>query len=425
MPSVYFETFGCQMNVADSDMLAQALFARGYFPALSGAGADLVVVNTCSVRERAEVRAMARIAHYASLKKKNAWAGQLWVIGCMAQRLGEALLKQIPGIDRVIGAKEIVSFAQEIDDALPGRLQTHVDLSGATNSAAVSAFVPVMRGCDNFCSYCVVPYVRGEERSIPYAQIETVVRALVDKGTIEVTLLGQNVNSYSDGPMDFSDLLEKIQALPGISRVRFTTSHPKDCTDKLLRTVARWPKLCRHFHLPVQSGSTRVLDRMNRNYTRETYLRLIKTIRHTLPDADITTDAMVGFPSESDEDFAETMSLFKEVRFTAAFMFAYSKRNGTSAAAMDNNVSEAIKKERLSRLIALQTEITKDHYAAMVGKELEVLFVEQQRGGKKLWRGQDSGCKRTLLACNENIAGTILKVRATRSSGMTLITERI
>jgi len=269
-----------------------------------------------------------------------------------------------------------------------------------------------------------VPYVRGEECSIPYAQVETVVCDLVDKGTKEVTLLGQNVNSYADGPMDFSDLLEKIQALPGISRVRFTTSHPKDCTDKLLRTVARRPKLCRHIHLPVQSGSTRVLDRMNRNYTRETYLRLIKAIRQILPDADITTDAMVGFPSESEEDFADTLSLFKEVRFTAAFMFAYSKRNGTGAADMDDNVSEAIKKERLSRLIALQTEITKNRYAAMVGKELEVLFVEQQRGGKKLWRGQDSGCKRTLLACNENIAGTILKVRAMRSSGMTLITER-
>jgi tRNA-2-methylthio-N6-dimethylallyladenosine synthase len=424
MPSVYFETFGCQMNVADSDMLAQALFARGYFPAQTGADADLIVVNTCSVRERAEVRAKARIAHYASLKKKNAWTGQLWVIGCMAQRLGEALRKQIPGIDRMIGAKEIVSFVGEIDNALPGRLQTPGNLPGNSLSSPVSAFVPVMRGCDNFCSYCVVPYVRGEECSIPYAQVETVVCDLVDKGTKEVTLLGQNVNSYADGPMDFSDLLEKIQALPGISRVRFTTSHPKDCTDKLLRTVARRPKLCRHIHLPVQSGSTRVLDRMNRNYTRETYLRLIKAIRQILPDADITTDAMVGFPSESEEDFADTLSLFKEVRFTAAFMFAYSKRNGTGAADMDDNVSEAIKKERLSRLIALQTEITKNRYAAMVGKELEVLFVEQQRGGKKLWRGQDSGCKRTLLACNENIAGTILKVRAMRSSGMTLITER-
>jgi tRNA-2-methylthio-N6-dimethylallyladenosine synthase len=420
MPFVFFETFGCQMNVADSDMLAQALYSRGYVPIEDGSKADLIVINTCSVREHAEVRAKARIHELCARKKKHGSLQEIWVIGCMAQRLGNGLKEKEPGIDRVIGAKNIVAFVQ---DLLHAPLEAPARSHGAA-TAGVSVLVPIMRGCNNYCAYCVVPSVRGDEVSIPLARIEDDISRLIDNGTKEVTLLGQNVNSYRDGDADFSDLLARIHELPGLTRIRFTTSHPRDCTDKLIRTMADHPKICRHLHLPVQSGSTRILGEMNRGYDRETYLSRIEAVRRAMPDIDITTDAMVGFPSETERDFQDTLSLFRNVRFTTAFMFAYSKRDNTRAAPMADDVPSASKKERLAGLIELQTTITKDRYASMVGKSLDVLFVERKRGGETTWMGQDDGCKRTLLTCNENIAGMILPVRAVRSSGMTLVVER-
>ena len=423
MPSVYFKTFGCQMNVADSDMLAQALYSQGYLPVEDACDADLVVINTCSVREHAEVRALARISEYCTFKKKHSTGQKIWVVGCMAQRLGNTLLKKIPGIDRVIGAKDIVLFVQELghETTLTG---PHFSSGGA--GGRVSAFVPIMRGCNNFCSYCVVPALRGEETSIPALRIIEDIRRLIENGTKEITLLGQNVNSYydEDEAVDFSDLLTKLHELQGLMRIRFTTSHPKDCTDKFIRTMAQLPKLCRHLHLPVQSGSSRILEEMNRGYDRETYRRRIEALRSAMPDIDITTDAMVGFPSETEQDFNDTLSLFREVRYTAAFMFAFSKRENTRAADMVDTVSAEEKRARLAALIDLQTSITKEHYAAMINRPLEILFLEQQRGKAKCWIGQDNGWKRALLACADNIAGMILQVRAIRSSGMTLIVER-
>ena len=421
MPFVYFETFGCQMNVADSDMLAQALFSQGVMPVEDSAKADLIVINTCSVREHAEIRAMARIHQYCIRKKKQVTPQEIWVIGCMAQRLGNSLKEKISGIDRVIGAKDLISFVHEL-----GRVphEACARPPAEVTIGCISALVPIMRGCNNYCSYCIVPSVRGEETSIPSFRIVEDIRRLIDNGTKEVTLLGQNVNSYRDGKTDFPDLLIKIHELSGLDRIRFTTSHPRDCTDKLIRTMANSPKLCRHLHLPVQSGSTRILEEMNRGYSRKTYLRRINAVRRAMPGIDVTTDAIVGFPSETKRDFQDTLSLFKEVRYTAAFMFAYSKRENTPAAAMIDDVPSEVKKERLAALIDLQTAITKEHYATMVGKTIEVLFIERKRGSEDLWMGQDNGCKRTLLTCNENIAGMILKVRAVRSSGMTIILER-
>ncbi len=422
MPLVYFETFGCQMNVADSDMLAQALYSRGYAAAHGSGEADLIVINTCSVRERAEARALARIREYCAWKKKQATDQEIWVTGCMAQRMGKTLIEKHPGITRVIGAKEIVSFVHElVHEPLAETRQPSPD----AKPGRISALVPIMRGCNNFCSYCVVPSVRGEESSISCSRILEDIARLIGTGTGEVTLLGQNVNSYRDGNIDFSDLLAKIHELPGLLRIRFTTSHPRDCTDKLIRTMAELPKVCKHLHLPVQSGSTRILDEMNRGYDRKTYLLRIEAVRRAIPGIDITTDAMVGFPSETDRDFQETLSLFREARYATAFMFAYSKRENTRAADMPDDVPFEVKKARLAALIDLQTTITKENYAAMVGKPAEVLFVERKRGNKTVWMGQDYGCKRTLLACNENIAGTILPVRILHSSGMTLIVERM
>jgi tRNA-2-methylthio-N6-dimethylallyladenosine synthase len=418
MPFVYFETFGCQMNVADSDMLAQTLFSHGYLPVEESDKADLIVINTCSVRQRAEIRAQARIHQYCIRKKKHDSNQKIWVIGCMAQRLGKTLQEKMPGIDCVVGAREIVSFVQELNHAPTQPTGTQSDISA---SRRISAFVPIMRGCNNFCAYCVVPYVRGEEISIPLIRIEESIKRLVESGTKEIALLGQNVNSYNDEGTDFPKLLEKIHEISGLERIRFTTSHPKDCTDKLLRVIAQFPKICKHIHLPVQSGSTRILRAMNRGYDRIMYLERIEALRNAIAGVDITTDAMVGFPSETTSDFEETVSLFKEARFTTAFMFAYSKRENTRAAEMDDDVPIEEKKERLGELIALQTSVTKEHYAAMVNRCIDVLFIERQRGRDNLWMGQDYGCKRILLACSEAIAGMILPIRVVRSTGMTLL----
>lgn len=421
MPFVFFETFGCQMNVADADALASALFSRGFAKAKTPGDADLIVVTTCSVRERAEQRALARIAELSAHKARGGRERRLWVVGCMAQRLGGSLKRDFPAIDLAVGARDFERFIENIDSALadvPG-----AQAAGAAESA-VSKFVPIMRGCDNCCSYCVVPQVRGPEISLPAASVEKTVLSLVDKGVCEVTLLGQNVNSYHDGVTRFPQLLRRLHAIDGIARIRFTTSHPKDCSEDLIRTMAELPKLCRHIHLPVQSGSTRILSLMNRGYSRDDYLARIGTIRKHLPDADITTDAMVGFPTETDAEYEGTLSLFETVRFTTAFMFAYSRRDNTAAASMADDVPAAVKQDRLARLIRLQTAMTKEVYGAMIGRELPVLLTGRQEGRDGLWMGQDMGCKKVLAACKDCRAGTILPLRIVKSTGKTLIGER-
>jgi tRNA-2-methylthio-N6-dimethylallyladenosine synthase len=420
MPTVFFQTFGCQMNVADSDALLEALGAAGYSPAGAANEADLIVVNTCSVREHAETRAMARIAEYAAIKSRREGA-RLWVIGCMAARLGDALKEKVRGIDAVIAATELADPQRVVREQL--------DLSDCGGAArrvrGVSEFLPVIRGCDNYCAYCVVPYVRGRERSIAARELEAVIRRRVRSGVREITLLGQNVNSYNDNGTDFSDLLRRIAGIPSLSRIRFTTSHPKDCTEKLIRAIAETPSVCRHIHLPVQSGCDRVLALMNRRYTAAHYRSLVAMIRDHLPDADITTDLLVGFPSETEDEFEETLELVRETRFTTAFMFAYSVRQGTAAANLADDVPRQRKIERLNRLISLQTAITRERYADTVGNVLEMMVYgpAEKRNGSFL-TGQDRGCKRILLSCSGLPAGTILQVRAVRSSGKTIVAER-
>ena len=354
------------------------------------------------------------------MKKKRTGA-RLWVIGCMAERLGETLKEKISGIDAVIGAPEL-------SDA-EAAAQRYIDKGehGAAVAVAqgVSEFVPIMRGCDNYCAYCVVPFVRGRETSVPAGHIERTVQMRVEAGVREVTLLGQNVNSYNDHGIDFPDLLRRIAAIDGLLRVRFTTSHPKDLSEKLVRTIAENPTVCRHVHLPVQSGSDRILSLMNRRYTAAHYSSLIKMIRKFLPDADITTDLLVGFPSETDPDFAATLKLVEQVRFTAAFMFAYSVRQGTAAAELEDDVPRETKIARLNRLIKLQTEVTRSVYEKMVGQTLAMMvYGRLEKRGEEFLKGQDVGCKRILLPCADVKAGTILPVRAARSTGMTLIAER-
>ncbi|MBN2187922.1 MAG: tRNA (N6-isopentenyl adenosine(37)-C2)-methylthiotransferase MiaB [Chitinispirillaceae bacterium] len=408
------------MNVADSDALRRALAARGYTSVEKPGEADLIVVNTCSVREHAEQRALARIAEFAAVKKKRPGA-RLWVVGCMAERMGADVKKKIKGVDAAVGAPELA-------DA-PAAVRRYLDKKESAPAAppqrGVSEFVSVMRGCNNFCAYCIVPFVRGRESSVPAEAVERDIRERVAGGVREVTLLGQNVNSYHDGGLDFPDLLRRVAAIDGLLRVRFTTSHPKDLSEKLVRTIAGTPKLCRHLHLPAQSGSDRILSLMNRRYTSAHYRSLVAMIRKALPDADITTDLLVGFPSETEEDFNETLGLVEEIRFTSAFMFAYSPRPGTAAERLSDDVPRETKISRLNRLIQLQTAITRCAYEKTVGKKLEVLVSGRLSGGGEVFnKGHDIGCKRVLVPCANLKAGTILTVRAVRSSGMTLIAER-
>ncbi len=423
MLSVYFETYGCQMNVADSGLLSELLAHEGYQTVDNPESASLLVVNTCSVREHAEKRALGRIAELANACRKRGAGQKLWVVGCMAERLGESLKERLPGIDRVVGATRIESLHEHISGYL-----AHAERSGAVPAgpSPVSAFVPVMRGCDNYCAYCIVPYVRGREHSVPAQTVVESVQERVAGGAREVTLLGQNVNSYRDFscPCDFAGLLRKVHEVQGLERIRFTTSHPKDCSEALIRTVAELPKACTHIHLPVQSGSTAVLARMNRGYTRDAYLRIVERIRALIPGADITTDVMTGFPGETDGDFRDTLSLFETVRYTQAFMFAFSPRTGTAAATMESQVPPVVARERLEELIRLQTAITRRHYDSMVGHTVELLLTERQAKRDHSWMGQDKGGKRALVACDEELAGAILRVVVTASSGMTLLCER-
>ena len=419
MLKVFFETFGCQMNVADSEMVKELLQNYGYRLENKSEKADLIIVNTCSVRKHAENRAMTRLSEYA-MKKSN--DQQLWVIGCMAQRLGDSLKKEIPAIDRVIGAKSIENIELTLQNYLGNRISSPF-LNDSRNS--ISDFLPVMRGCNNYCAYCIVPYVRGKEHSIPAEKILEKARKKVRNGTKEIVLLGQNVNSYNDGSYDFSDLLTQMHKIEELKRIRFTTSHPKDIGEKLINTVAELPKICKHIHLPVQSGSTNILKSMNRRYSSKDYLNKIELIKKKILNVDITTDAMVGFPGETDLDFQQTLTLFQQVHFTSAFMFAYSKRTGTKAAEMPNQVPDTIMKERLNTLISIQIDITKKHYMKMVGGTVNVLFTQKQNQKNQAWMGQDYGCKRILLDCQDDLSGRILKVHVLKSTGMTLITERL
>lgn len=420
MPSVFFQTFGCQMNISDSDELQGMLLQRGFVTSQSPDTADLIIVNTCSVRENAEKRALARIYEFTRKKKRGA---SVWVTGCMAQRLGDKLKESIPGIDLVIGARKI----DQLDEILDKSLEEFppAEFGNSLNESSTGDFVSVMRGCNNFCAYCIVPYVRGPEKSIPDFEILETVEKKIAEGKKEITLLGQNVNSYDYNGIDFPALLERVASVNGLRRLRFTTSHPKDLSDKLIKVISGNSNICKHIHLPVQAGSDRILNLMNRRYSSSHYMSLIDRIKQVIPDADITTDLLVGFPSETEEDFLRTMELVEKVRFTTAFMFAYSVREGTEAAKMQDSVCKEEKIERLNRLITLQTKITKEIYDAAVGRELEVLVNGRLEKRERAWIGQDNGCKRVLLSCDGLQAGMILKVKAVRSTGMTLVCERI
>ncbi|MCW7754402.1 tRNA (N6-isopentenyl adenosine(37)-C2)-methylthiotransferase MiaB [Desulfobotulus sp. H1] len=384
MKFMYVFTIGCQMNISDADLFYRLLAPLGYMPGDSPEASDLVIVNTCAIRAKAEDKAFSFIGRLQAIKARKP-GFRVGVAGCVAQQEGAKILTRAPYVDFIFGTHAIWRLPEIVTLVVQeGRRIVDVDMAnelperdGSSDgfTGAVSDFVTIMRGCDNFCTYCVVPYVRGREMSrAPEAIVEEVSRK-VRAGAREITLLGQNVNSYGkkEGLPDFSELLRRVADVEGLHRLRFATSHPKDLSDDLIHAFATIPKLCSHLHLPVQSGSSAVLSRMNRKYSREHYLERIDRLRDVCPEMALGTDIIVGFPGESPEDFMNTLSLVEKVRYDSLFAFAYSDRPNARAAGFTDKVPEKIKKERLKILLDLQDGITREKNEACVGRVEEIL----------------------------------------------------
>ncbi|MDE7096270.1 MAG: tRNA (N6-isopentenyl adenosine(37)-C2)-methylthiotransferase MiaB [Muribaculaceae bacterium] len=428
------------MNVADSEVVASVLGMAGYELTENDSEASAVIFNTCSIRENAEQKIYQRISHWKAYRHKSGRKVIIAVIGCMAERLKKTLIDDY-GVDVVAGPDSYLQLPELFAAAEAGQKAIDIDLSltetyrdilpRRIGSAGVSGFISIMRGCNNFCSYCIVPYTRGRERS---REPESILRELADlreRGFKEVTLLGQNVNSYSfeseDGrKVDFPALLSMVAEAAPDMRVRFTTSHPKDMSDRTLEVMAAHPNIARHIHLPVQSGSDSVLKAMNRKYTREWYLDRIAAIRRILPEAGISTDMFTGFHNESEEDFLQTLSLMREAAFDSAFMFKYSERPGTFASQhLPDNVPEEVKVERLNRMIALQNELSLESNRKDIGKEFEVLVEGVSKRSSEELFGRTSQNKVVVFSRASYKPGDFIRVRVTDASSATLRGEVI
>jgi len=426
MEKFYIETYGCQMNEADSEYMASVLLSVGYQASQSLEDADIILVNTCSIREKAESKVLSFLGRAYPYKKRN--NAILGVCGCVARKEGENLIKKAPYLDMVFGPHHI------------GRLPDFINVVRSDNRKVVEvsdkseierdssivvpnglrAMVPIMQGCNNFCSFCIVPFVRGREVSRSSDDIIAEIKHLVAKGVKEVMLLGQNVNSYGNDlgiKNGFLSLLEKVNEIEGLERIRFTTSHPKDLTDELISAFGRLDKLCPHIHLPVQSGSDKILALMNRRYDSATYLKLIEKLRNVCPEIAITTDIIVGFPGEKESDFQATMKLVERVEYDGAFSFKYSARPKTKAASMSNQVPEDVKQRRLEELQALQKEITYKKNRALEGKVLPVLVENINRRNSKEFSGR-TPCFRIVNFSNsspvQDLIGKTVNVKISR-----------
>ncbi|MDY2943295.1 MAG: tRNA (N6-isopentenyl adenosine(37)-C2)-methylthiotransferase MiaB [Paludibacteraceae bacterium] len=424
----YIETYGCQMNVADSEVVAAIMQTADCVMTEDWHEADIILLNTCSIRDNAEQKVVSRLRELRALTHKE-HRPIMGVIGCMAERMGVELIRDYK-VDFVAGPDAYMDIPNLLAQCELGQKAINIELSKtetyrevlpARIGKTISGFVSIMRGCNNFCSYCVVPYTRGRERSRDVESILNEVRDLWAKGYKEVTLLGQNVNSWKAGELDFADLLEIVaEAVPEM-RIRFTTSHPKDMSDKTLETIARHKNLCRFIHLPVQSGSNKILKLMNRKYTREWYLDRIAAIRRILPDATIGTDVFCGFHDETLEDHAETLSLMREVGFDTAFMFKYSERPGTYAQKhLPDNIAEEEKVRRLNEIIALQNELSLASNRREIGKTVEVLVEGFSKRSHEDMFGRTSQYKTVVFPRAGRHIGELVQVRVLEASAATL-----
>lgn len=436
---LYIETYGCQMNVADSEVVASIMETIGYEQTADASEADAVLLNTCSIRDNAEQKIHARLAELnARRRARDGKRFAIGVIGCMAERAKTDLIENC-GVDLVAGPDAYLDLPNLMASVEAGHKAINVDLSTTETyrdviptrlgSNGVGGFVSIMRGCNNFCSYCIVPYTRGRERSRELQSILNEVDDLRRRGFKEVTLLGQNVNSYrfvdADGVVtDFPRLLATVAEFAPEMRVRFTTSHPKDMSDETIDVIAAHPNICRHIHLPVQSGSNAVLKAMNRKYTREWYLGRIEAIRSRIPECGISTDLFTGFHGETEEDFQLTLELMREARFDSAFMFKYSERPGTLAArTMPDNVPDGVKTERLNRMIALQNELSAASNLSDVGKTFEVLVEGFSKRSREQLMGRTSQNKAAVFPRGDHKKGDFVRVRVVGASSATLLCE--
>ena len=436
---LFIETYGCQMNVADSEVVASVMEMAGYSVTDNIENADAILLNTCSIRDNAEQKIVSRLNFLASLRRKR--RGQrliIGVIGCMAERVKDTLINEHE-VDLVAGPDSYLDLPNLFAAVEAGEKAINVELSttetyreiipSRITGNRVSGFISIMRGCNNFCSYCIVPYTRGRERSREASSILNELADLRAKGFKEVTLLGQNVNSYrytdnNGNVIDFASLLSMVAESAPDMRVRFTTSHPKDMSDEIISVIARYPNVCNHIHLPVQSGCNSVLKAMNRKYTREWYLDRIAAIRRAIPDCGISTDMFTGFHNESEEDFQETLSLMKEVGFDSSFMFKYSERPGTLASRqMPDNVPEDVKIDRLNRMIALQNELSLESNRKDIGKTFDVLVEGVSKRSKEQFVGRNQQNKTLVFPRGNYRIGDTVKVKVIEVSSATLIGE--
>lgn len=430
-PRVFVETYGCQMNVADSDLIGSVLADAGYAQAARADDADVIIVNTCAVREKAEERVIARASELGAVKRKRPGT-VLAIVGCMAEHLKEGLAERAPAVDVIAGpdsyrrmpdllAAARAEHAHPLVDVKLDKAETYEGLSGAIGGDGVSGFVTIQRGCDKFCTFCVVPFTRGRERGAAPREILRQVRELVDAGYREVTLLGQTVNSYVWEDVTFAQLLRSVARVDGLERIRFTSPYPVDFTDDVIAAIAEEPKVCKYVHLPVQSGSDLVLERMRRGYTVGEYLEIVRRLRAAMPDIALSTDILTGFSGETEDDHAQTLQLMQEVRFDSAFMFAYSERDLTFAAKkLADDVPPAVKQRRLSEIVALQERISAEVFAAQVGKRERVLVTGPSKRNPAQLVGRTDGFKTVILPPGVGAVGEFVDVTIERATMATL-----
>lgn len=421
------------MNVADSEVVASILGMAGYEMTEDITDADAILLNTCSIRDNAEQKIVSRLQYLASLRKKKKEKLLIGVIGCMAERVRDNLINE-HGVDIVAGPDSYLDLPALFASAEAGEKAINVELSTTETyrdiipkrigNGKINGFISIMRGCNNFCSYCIVPYTRGRERSRPSDSILNELEDLRNKGYKEVTLLGQNVNSYNDNGTTFAQLLEIVAKSAPDMRIRFTTSHPKDMSDEIISVMSSYQNICNHIHLPVQSGSNKVLHDMNRKYSREWYLDRIRAIRNAIPDCGISTDLFTGFYNESEDDFQQTLSLMKEVGFDSSFMFKYSERPGTLASRqMPDNVAESVKIDRLNRMIALQNELSLESNKRDIGKTFEVLVESVSKRSTNQWIGRTQQNKTCVFPRGDFRPGDFVEVTVIDATSATLICD--
>ena len=440
---VYIETYGCQMNVSDSELMAGILARSGHQTVPHLDDADVVLINTCAIRENAETKVINRLKHLNHRKRRDPEL-IIGVCGCMAQHLRDRLLEAAPYVDLVMGPDAYRNLPTALD-SLARDVESHVSLTdrdpfvglrldknedyadiAPIRKEGIRAWLTIQRGCDKMCTFCIVPFVRGRERSLPLKRLVEDVEKLVDQGFKEVVLLGQTVNSYQDNGADFGELLYTVGEVNGLERVRFTSPHPADATDNMIDAMANSPAICKHLHLPLQSGSTEVLERMRRTYTAEEYRTLVSKLRERIPDIALTTDIIVGFCGETDEEFMETYQMMADIRYDSAFMFKYSEREGTLAhKAFPDDVPETVKGERLTRIIELQENISADLNTAVVGDTVAVLVEGESRRDADRYHGKTEGFKTTVFPKADSHIGDIVNVRVHSTTAHTLIGQKV